>query len=172
MISLGFHQNIGLHTGAHANVVLLTYLLKITDILLVQFFIYFFNTIFVFYVPSESWRDSSKVKSSLVFDTPQVFDFLKVDSDAVAVMVGSMNMAYVSEFHRHCPFWFFLVGEASGKPQKNIAKLMSKMDRTQEAASLANSEIGRAKMVGFHIDRLSWFLWIIVSIQDWIGIVQ
>ena len=30
-ISLGSHQNIGLHTGARANVVLLTYLLKYVD---------------------------------------------------------------------------------------------------------------------------------------------
>ena len=31
-ISLGSHQNIGLHTGARANVVLLTYLLTCQDL--------------------------------------------------------------------------------------------------------------------------------------------
>ena len=29
--------------------------------------------------------DAGKIKSSLVFDTPQVFDFLKVDSDTASL---------------------------------------------------------------------------------------
>jgi len=41
----------------------------------------------------------------------------------------------------------FSVGERSGKPGRGVAKYMSGISQTQDAAGLACSEIGRAKMV-------------------------
>ena len=67
MISLGSHQNIGLHTGARANVVLLIYLLISTENVTIS------RTVILFIIMILNWNNENQILKIPVFF--QTFQF-------------------------------------------------------------------------------------------------